>query len=74
MVHLLGYDVYPNMVDSLENVDFLMMLGPGTRNVMLARFAAKEGAPHPIHAMALPDRGFRTSRRQLSVHRVLVVS
>ena len=57
VVHLLGYDVYPDMVESLENVDFLTTLGPETRNVMLARFAAKEGAPDPIRD-GLADRGF----------------
>jgi hypothetical protein len=57
VVHLLGYDVYPAMVESLENVDFLTTLGPETRNVMLARFAAKEGAPDPIRD-GLVDRGF----------------
>lgn len=57
VVHLLGYDVYPAMVKSLENVDFLTTLGTQPRNVMLARFAAKEGAPDPIRD-ALVERGF----------------
>ncbi len=57
VVHLLGYDVYPAMVESLERVDFLTMLGTLPREVMLARFTAKEGAPDPIRD-ALVDRGF----------------
>jgi hypothetical protein len=57
VVHLLGYDVYPPMVQSLENVDFLTALGTEPRSVMLARFAAKEGAVDPIRD-GLVDRGF----------------
>lgn len=57
VVHLLGYDVYPAMVQSLENVDFLTALGTEPRSVMLARFAAKEGAVDPIRD-GLVNRGF----------------
>lgn len=57
VVHLLGYDVYPDMVESLENVDFMTTLGSNPRDVMLARFSAKEGAPDLIRD-ALIDRGF----------------
>jgi pimeloyl-ACP methyl ester carboxylesterase len=57
VVHLLGYDVYPAMVKSLENVDFLTTLGTQPRKVMLARFASKEGAPDPIRD-GLVERGF----------------
>lgn len=57
VVHLLGYDVYPAMIESLENVGFLTMLGAQPRDVMVARFAAKEGAPDPIRDV-LVERGF----------------
>lgn len=57
VVHLMGYDVYPAMVESLERADFLTMLGTTTRKVMLARFAAKDGDPDPIRD-ALVERGF----------------
>ena len=57
VVHLLGYDVYRALVESLENVDFLTTLGSLPRDVMLARFTAKEGAPDPIRD-GLVERGF----------------
>jgi alpha/beta superfamily hydrolase len=57
VLHLLGYDIYAAMVESLEGVDLLSAIGNQTRPVLLARFRARSGASDPTFE-ALVNRGF----------------
>ena len=57
VLHLLGYDVYSAMVESLEGVDLLSALGSQVRPVLLARFRARPGATDKVHD-DLVQRGF----------------
>jgi hypothetical protein len=57
MVRLLGYDVYRPMIESLEDVDLMSLLGTRVRPVFVARFRAREDNGDPIVA-ALEQHGF----------------
>jgi alpha/beta superfamily hydrolase len=57
VLDLLGYDVYPPLVESFKDADLLGILGTQPRQVFIARFRGKAGARDPL-AEALVDRGF----------------
>jgi hypothetical protein len=56
VLDLVGYEVYPPLIDSLENVDLASILGSVPRRVFIVRFRGKAGAD-PL-ADALVERGF----------------
>ena len=57
VLDLLGYDVYPEMVKSLEGVDLVERLGPQIRPIFIARFRGGAGERDHL-AEALAARGF----------------
>jgi len=57
VLHLLGYDIYSAMVDSLEGVDLVSALGSLTRPVFMARFRARPGVTDKVYE-DLVQRGF----------------
>lgn len=57
VLDLLGYDVYPPLIDSLKDVDLLTTLGSLPRRVFIARFRSQTRARDPI-SDALVERGF----------------
>ena len=48
VLDLLGYDIYSPLIDSLEGVNLLKILGPPPRNLFLARFGGKPGSAPPL--------------------------
>jgi len=57
VLDLLGYDVYPEMVKSLEGVDLVERLGPQIRPIFIARFRGGDGERDDL-AEAFIARGF----------------
>jgi pimeloyl-ACP methyl ester carboxylesterase len=57
VLDLVGYEVYPPLIDSLEDVDLVSALGSLPRRVFIVRFRGKAGAADPL-ADALVERGF----------------
>ena len=57
VIDLLGYDLYPELVKSLEGLDLLDLLGPLTRPVFIARFRGGDVQKDDL-AEALASRGF----------------
>ena len=54
---VVGYDVYAHLIESLDGVDLLSILGPEPRRVFIGRFRAKGGASDPL-SEELSERGF----------------
>lgn len=57
VLDLLGFDIYPPLIDSLENVDLLTAIGSEPRRVFVANFRGQAGADDPISGVLI-DRGF----------------
>jgi hypothetical protein len=57
VLHLLGYDIYSAMVESLEGVDLASALGEQSRPVFMARFRARPGVTDKVYE-DLVQRGF----------------
>lgn len=56
MLDLVGYELYPPLLESLERVDLLSALGTEPRRAFIVRFRGKPGASDPL-AEALRERG-----------------
>jgi alpha/beta superfamily hydrolase len=67
VMDLVGYDVYPPLIDSLKDVDLLTTLGPQPRPVFLARFRGEAGGKDPL-VEKLVDRGFSVQSGTFDLH------
>lgn len=66
VLDLLGYDVYPEMVKSLEQVDLVDRLGPQIRPIFIARFRGGDGERDDL-AEAFAARGFPVKTRRFDL-------
>lgn len=57
VLDLIGYEVYPPFIESLEDADLVGSLGPPPRRIFVVRFRGKGGATDPL-VQALSERGF----------------
>jgi hypothetical protein len=51
---LLGYTVYPNLIESLSGVDLITSLGLSPRPLLIARFRARESGSDPLAKELIP--------------------
>jgi hypothetical protein len=66
MVDLLGYEVFPPMIDSLAELSLIDLIGSDPRPVFIARFKSTNGAPDRL-ADSLRVRGFRVNNAVFGV-------
>ena len=67
VLDLLGYDVYPPLVDSFTSVDLVAILGQEPRPIFIAGFQSR-GSPTGRLASTLEERGFPVTVRNYELN------